>query len=197
MILLLRVRAEFSGWSGGPGISTFYFLTPTEDATAAARVAERVRAVYGTHWKTIFPNSVSFGIQTDVDSINPQTGQITNTLTITAPTGWVGTGGAAYAPIAAAVLMRLSTNTFLNGRRVRGRVFFSPVTSVLMDADGSPSSGALTAVTGGGAAMLSGMAANDYWVVWHRPKTGSDGSTAVVAAVTCPDKYSILRSRRD
>ena len=45
MALLHRVRAVWSGWQGGPGLSTFYFHCSTPPLLADAQdVADRVRA---------------------------------------------------------------------------------------------------------------------------------------------------------
>jgi len=80
---------------------------------------------------------------------------------------------------------------------LRGRIFFCPVGANMVQPDGTPADTALGFINAGGASLLEGVDAGDLWVVWHRPKAGSGGQAGQILVTTCPDKFSVLRSRRD
>jgi len=194
---MLRVRMALSGWPGGPGLSTFYFTTPLEDGAAAIRCVGYVQEAVSSHWKNVWPLTVSSLISPEVDVIEAATGRITDTLSIPAVPAIAGAASSEYAPIATALLARLITGTFIAGRRLRGRIFFCPVGRNMVQADGTPDPTAIGFINAGGDSLRLGMDAGDLWVVWHRPEGDSGGSAGYILSVICPDKFSVLRSRRD
>lgn len=194
---MLRVRMTLTGWTGGPGLSTFYFGTPLEDTAAATRCIGYVQACVGAQWKHVWPTGVTAQVLGDVDVLTAGSGAITETLSVTPPEPQVGSGSGEYAPIATALLARLTTAVFIAGRRLRGRIFFCPVADNMVQADGTPAATAIGFINAGGAGLLEDLDEGDSWVVWHRPKSGSGGQIAPIVSVVCPDKFAILRSRRD
>lgn len=194
---MLRVRVALSGWPGGPGLSTFYFGTLNDDAAAAVRVVEYVHSAFTATWNDVYPPNVSMQVSGDVDVLDSATGAITDTLAVTAPAAVAGVASSEFAPIATALLARLTTPNFIAGRRLRGRIYFCPIGINMVQGDGTPDPTAIAFIQDGGNTLLESIAYGDVWEVWHRPVNGVGGQTAPVISVTCPDKFSILTSRRD
>lgn len=194
---MMRVRATGSGWDGAPGLMTWYFTGSTSDLPGASACVDSVRSALQAltgFWNT----STSWQVHNEVDELNPATGQVTAT--------WVFTGGnAAIAgadtggkgATATAALVRLTTDTFIAGRRVRGRTFISPLAASAVAGTGLIAAGNLAAVTAYGAALLTYSTVRGYFAVWHRPKLGVGGSAAQVVGVAGSSKPAVLRSRRD
>lgn len=194
---MLRVRTAITGWEGGPGLMTSYFETPLQDAAAAIRALQYVHGYLLFNSKFLFPNGVSLQVSSDVDVITAATGDITNTWSSAVLTPVVGLGGESKAPPSVAALLRLRTATFIAGRRVVGRSFFSPLAASVVTSDGILGDVSVTGLVAAGNSVLGALSAGDFWVVWHRPKLGVGGSIAPVVAVTVPTKLAVLTSRRD
>lgn len=163
----------------------------------AERCTGYVQAAVTAQWKNVWPTSVTAHVLEAVDLMTAASGDITDTFTVATNTPVTGVGSSEYAPIATALLLSLSTPNYVAGRRVRGRIFFSPVANNMVQSDGTPASTALGFLLGGGTGLLADLDEGDEWVVWHRPKSGSGGLACGINATTAPDKFAILRSRRD
>lgn len=194
---MLRVRTAINGWSGGPGLTTSYFVTPLQDAAAALRCVGYVRSALLASRAFITPTGVSFSPSGDVDVIDSATGNITDTLSVAGGAVIVGTDGASQAPPAIAGLLVLKTATFIAGRRVKGRVFVSPLSAASVASDGLLTNAAQSNLAGRFAAMAAALDAGDSWVVWHRPKLGVGGQACIITATSSPFKLAVLTSRRD
>ena len=194
---MLRVRLVLSGWTGGPGLATFYYTSGTEDAAAAARCRGYVQDLWNNAAGILMWNDVVGVVSPEVDEMTSADGAIINTFTDPTVLGANGTGGASEAPPAIAGLLHYSTATFLGGRRLRGRTFVSPLALQKLQADGTLDDVALAASNVGSAANLAGLTAGDNMVVWHRPKLGIGGATGVVTGITVANKLAVLTSRRD
>jgi len=194
---MLRVRTTISGWDGGPGLMTTYWLTPLEDAAAAARVVDYVQVSVAAFCADFAPTSVVWQVSGDVDVISAASGAITNTLSVTQPDPIAGGAGEGKAPTAVAALMRLSTNAFIAGRRLRGRIFISPLGAARVTSDGLLGDVPVAAISGFAVALNATLDAGDTWVVWHRPVGGAGGSAAPIVASAGTTKLAVLTSRRD
>ena len=194
---MLRVRATLSGWAGGPGLNTWYFETPLQDAAAALRCVDYVHAQWAGGLQGVLPDSVNLQVQGEVDVITAATGAITDTLSVTTPAVCNGTGGSAYAPPECACLLKLNTSTYVAGRRIQGRMFLSPLAAAVIGTDGQMDHTIAGGVDNAYADMTGRMDAGDTWVVWHRPKSGAGGSAALITATSVPYKVAVLTSRRD
>jgi hypothetical protein len=194
---MLRVRVTLDGWSGGPGLSTFYFTATTEDAAAAARVRGYVQTYMVEAVKGQSFNGMTWTVQPEVDLITSADGHITNTFVGTASLTGTGTGGAGEAPPSVALLGKLTTATFIGGHRLRGRTFVSPLASGVLDTTGQFSATALGFYASGVATFLAAIGSGDALVVWHRPKAGSGGASGVVTGMAGQRKLATLKSRRD
>lgn len=203
---MLRVRVSTSGWSGGPGLNTFYF-GGDESLAHAYLCVTRVHTVMAEA-ATLYPASVVAVVSTTVDAINSTNGDLINSFSTASVTDIPGSQTAGdILPAAVAMLLRLQTTTFDDGSRIQGRAFFSPLGGALRDTDGTPQSGAITALESAGDALLDSGLADADAVVWRRPRkavptatppiTARVGSTALITSTSVPNKFATLRSRRD
>lgn len=195
---MLRVRTTLSGWTGGPGLTTHYFTATTEDAAAAARCRAYVHTYFTTLASLLTAAQARWDVQAEVDIITSADGHITDTFTDTTAYGASGDAGGGTAPPATAILLRHVTNTYVAGKRLRGRSFISPVGVVIFATDGSMATAAQTNTNAAGVTWLASFSSGDKLVVWHRPKKGmTDGYSGIVTALACQGKGSVLTSRRD
>jgi len=194
---MLRVRVELTGWDGAPGLMTIYFETPLQNTAAATRVVANVRTYMNSPLASYWPSSVNAQVSGDVDVIDAATGAITDTLSVTPPAIVNGAGTAAFAPVSTAALLRLITSTYIAGRRVRGRVFISPLTPATIGTDGNLDAGAAVDLGDRMGYLEDLLDAGDFTVVWHRPKGGAGGQACRVTSTTAGLKMAVLTSRRD
>jgi len=191
-----RIRVQTTGWSGGPGISTFYINDAVAENAATAQAAVDGLDPIWDEIVGLFPASWTATVITAVDTLSTGTGAITATDTITP---WTKTGGssAGFGPLASGGCVTWLTNTFLNGRRLKGRTFVSPVASEFADTDGTPKSNMLTGLNGFGAGWAGWSDGTSSPVVWHRPVAGAGGASDTIVSYTVRDQFAVLRSRRD
>lgn len=202
-----RVRAVSTGWTGGPGLNTFYFaptgvaeITSEEDALLCR---DRVRAAFADV-NLIYPPATTISVQGSVDVIETTDGELTGNFSLPNAANVVGAGLAGYNALATMLLLRWNTNDIMDGHRVKGRSFLGPVSNGV-DADGTPQVGLLNELTAFGTAMMDiGVGEGPKLCVWHRPRPATEehpvareGQRATVISYTAVDKYAVLRSRRD
>lgn len=202
---MYRVRVASQGWTGGPGLNTFYFASIGGGGVPGAQLAiDRVKAVFEAA-KGIYPNTSTFTFNPEVDHIEEENGELTNTFVTDQPATTTGTLTDGYSPIPTMMLMRLRTEGIVNGQRVLGRAFLGPVGRIT-DADGTPMTAAITIVNDAGDELLDDGFLGPPPVVWARPVSAAqatensperDGSKHSVTTATSVNKYSVLRSRRD
>lgn len=198
MASIFRVRAAFSGWpAGGPGVSTHFFHdSVVMDVTSAQLAADRV-ANSLTAARNLFFAGFTWSVSSQVDKIDAANGNVTETLGVTGSTG-VGGSGTGWAPTPIAVLVRFETDLFIAGKRVRGRTYLSPIDVSMLEGDGTPSATAIAHATSFATSMEDAGTTTLDHVIWHRPKTGmTDGQFATVSGAVVPNKYAVLRTRRD
>jgi hypothetical protein len=196
-----------NGWSGGPGVNTFYFVGETEDQTAALIALARVHTLFES-LIGIYPRGVSHTLTPEVDQVDSFTGNVTDVFPGEVSTVIQSTVSATeMAPTAIAALGTFKTNTFTAGKRMKGRAFFSPLGSGSLDALGTLNDGTRTGIANALTAMIDSGSTTVDWVVWQRPRKANSGTagnlparagkTAVVVSASCNDKLAVLRSRRD
>lgn len=183
MVHVARVRSTWSGWPGGPGVSTMYYAAAPTNAQLAGLQA---------FWSNI-AGHIPVGIKVQVEN----TGSIVDAATGKADDAWSGpvqtaaTGsGTGGMSAASGVHIRWNTGQFFNGRAVRGRTFIVPTMTSSFDPDGTINTGSLSfltanvgtffATTAGGLTLYSHRALNAFTVT----------SFQVI------DKQVVLRSRR-
>ena len=196
-----RVRTVFTGVAGSPYYNNIYFDSAGTLADAQAAV-DRVDAAWTTI--TSIMNIALLGaVEAEVPQINDENGEITGVF---ATTGGVvdPTNAGEPLPWATQGLVRLLTNSFVEGRRVRGRIFIPGLGEAASDA-GVPNANTITSLNNLGTTLISGGAPHP--VIWSRPieadpdavppVEGRLGSSHLVTLASTWNKWSVLRSRRD
>jgi hypothetical protein len=194
---IMRIRSVIAGTQGTPGLSTLYAVgsLATPVAADALDMVGRVRAFWNAII-TLLPTLTTVNVQSQVDLLDVATGALVGGLAPAAPATVTGTGGSAL-PFAAAALLVGNTGIVINGRRLQGRTFISPLAATTNNA-GNFGNAQQTTLTNAANAMLTG-SSSSFPVVWHRPKApGPAGGVGVaVLTYTARTPYAILRSRRD
>lgn len=198
MAIIMRVRTTLTYGSGGPGLHTVYWAPGTlggvtADATDAVA---RVRAFFAGI-QTIFANTFTANVQTDVALINDGSGILTGSLSAAAVGTVVGTAAGGVGPLANMALARLRTGSVINGRLLKGRWYLGPISVSAQGTGGLLSAAGIAAVNTAGNGMLSGGATTSAPVVWHRPGGVTVGASSTVSSVSCWDQIAVMRSRRD
>lgn len=193
---MLRVKSVGTGWTGGPGLTQFYFDSgvATIDAAMATGVTGRVRAYFDA-LKAYTRPEIGWQVDPVVDIVDPATGDLTGQVVAgSAPSIVVGTATGSVGPAFVAVVGKLRTNSYFNGRQIQGRTFYSPLAALFTDST-QPEGGLTAAQTAGLTAVLTA-AGGPALVVWHRPTGGGSGFMAAVLTVSSSGNYGVLKSRR-
>jgi len=201
MASLLRVKARWSGFQGSPGYSVFHFSnfagaspTGSEATVAVTKVREFFFAI-----RTQIPTGCTVLVEPDVDVIESTDGKLISVLNGGAP-GPVAGGASAAAGYATAVgaVVTWRTAGIRKGRRVKGRTFIVPLSSVAFANDGTLNGDIIFSLTQA-ALGLSDQASSPDLGVYGRPsaKGATDGVWFPVASYSIPDMGAVLRSRRD
>lgn len=184
---MLRVNGVFSGSNGAPMYNALYFGGLTSGEAGAAATAARS---FWNHMANALNGQMAYTTGSEVDVVDPVTGQITSTFSITPQTvDFTGTGE--VLPQATQGLVRLRTNTFINGRRVRGRIFIPGVTE-LMSTAGTPISGTQTLFQDAANLLITNGAGAGGLVVY----SPTHGQSAPVVSASPWDQFAVQRSRR-
>lgn len=187
-----------SGFPGGPGVATTYFL---DTDTALASLHD--------FWEAMalgMPSAVTIVQDPAGDVIEDTTGEITGSWGADPVGAITGASASVYAaPVG--IVVEWLTSTILDGRRLRGKTFIVPMSSSVLDTSGSIADTALVGLRA--AALNFSIEQSASFVIWHRPKFGPKpvgggarpllqaGGHGLVTSTRVPDKSAVLRSRRD
>jgi len=202
MGLMYRVRYASSGWTGGPGLNTFYFSVPTTgpDGGEASACAAGVRDFFGALLTNTFPVGWVGNVLPSVDVIFDEDGELTDSFGITPGTDQAGSATTEFGATPLMMQLRLLTDDVVTGRRIQGRCFLGPVKEIA-DSNGSISAVDAGNVTAAAIAELAPIAPPQ--VVWRRPRKATApggariGSKHLVSGYSTPTRWAILKSRRD
>lgn len=191
-----RIRCVWTGFPGGPGVSTFYSLQPSTDLGLLHGFFDGI--------KSYLPTDVTVTIEGSGDILDETTGNLTGGWTDNAPAAVAGLNESPVAAPAGFVVI-WETGVVMDGTRLRGKTYIVPVGSTTFEANGSIQGDTLTTIRG----VASSLAAENQLVVWHRPRAAraADGSRPAVTAraggyasfsgATVRDFVAVLTSRRD
>lgn len=195
---LYRVRAVWTGFPGGPGITTLFGLV-------GVPMVPSLRAFF-LSLAGALPNDVTIQVQDGGDIIQDTTGDLVGAWTAAPVLPVTGSSGLPYAaPVGAEVVW--NTTTIVDGHRLKGRTFLVPMSTALYDTDGTINATFLGSMQSTADTFFA--AASGDLVVWHRPRkaraadgsrpavTARAGGHGVVTGTVVADKAVILRSRRD
>ena len=191
---ITRVTAEWRGFTGAPGYSTFHFH---ESASGAVVDDARGRVhSFFSELEGVLPSSVEVEVREEVEEFDESSGLLVGYERGTEDLPTItGSNQGAYAGPAGAVI-HWNTNTVVNGRRLRGRTFIVPMVSAGYESDGTLRSLELERLNDA-AEYLSGGAFESTFCVWSRPQGGGSGAVGPVVSHRVPDMVAVLRSRRD
>lgn len=185
-----------TGFSGAPGYWRHYFkdvsglVGPAMPQLCVDRVRDAVVAA-----GILFANSVTYNVSGLVDQIDEATGQITGQDSVT-PRTQVGAGAGTLGPIVVGLVAQYNTNDFVNGRRIRGRSFLNPIRSTYT-INSAPQVAELALAQAFASKMDDPGATTVRFGVYTRPKGAQPGAWHDVTTTNVPQKWTVLRSRRD
>lgn len=189
-----RVTAVWTGFTGGPGYTSFYFSPFTGGGDAAA-ARGRVRAFFAAMSQQIATSSL-ITVSPTIEVVDESTGELQGYIDDETEVSPVpGASSGSYVGSAGGVVS-WNTNTVVGGRRVRGRTFVVPMRTNAFDGDGTLAPSTITAMRDGADALLEAEFEQEL-VIWSRPRAGSPGVIAPVTGYRIPDMAAVLRSRRD
>lgn len=182
-----RIRVAWTGFPGGPGVSTFYATDPISFVGPLQSFFNGI--------KTLLPTDVTIQVPGAGDEIDDGTGALVGSWTTAAPAAVVGTSVAVYAAPNGMCVDWL-TGTVRGHRRMQGRTFIVPVTTAFMQSNGAPNTTAISTLQTA-ATTLVGSASTAGWRVWGRKTATLPGTSALVTGSRVPTFWCVLRSRRD
>lgn len=195
------VRTEWSGTSGGPGLSQMAVYVGGGGTPTSTQAQSAVNAVR-TFWSSIasyLPNELTLQVQPNMDTYDELTNTLTGTVTAgTAPATVAGSSSSTYAA-GCGLKVDWNTGVVLGGRRVVGRTYIVPIASVCYDNDGTLATTPKDTITTAANTLLTSLSTGGLNMgVWTKPGgvNSVPGITAVTGA-TVKDKTAILRGRRD
>jgi hypothetical protein len=183
---LHRVRCIWNGGAGLPGISTFYFRVSIAGSDITAL------KTFFTSVGTKIPSAISITVPQVGDTIEDSTGALTGDWAAGTLGTISGSGGTGYAA-GTGCAVTWETGVIVGKHRLRGRTYLAPLQNASYDTDGTLTASVVTAVQNAGTALV---AACPTISVWHRPKSGSGGSSSVMTAASVADFVRSIRSRR-
>lgn len=189
-----QLTARYNGFTGAPGWIRMKFLGSLNVADANTAAANFKTFLTSITSRMPTGSSISFDSTVALyGDDGSQTGEVTLT---TVPSAITGSSSAAYAG-GAGLVVNWVTSAFHLGKKVRGRTFLVPLTSIAFDLDGTLNSTAQSVVQT--AAQVFAVSSPTPVVFSSKPN-GSGGVSnlvAVITGATVPDRSAILRSRRD
>lgn len=201
---ILRITAQWSGFPGAPGYSNFFFaadpgffdggiLTPDAEV-AATNARDRVGDAFDAI-SALIPQGVTVETQGEAVILDSDTGESLNSIDIPSLTvdAAINSGATFAGPVGGVVNWR--TNDYRFGRRIRGRTFLVPLTTLAFEDDGTLLDSSRTRLRAFGTAMIGD--GGPAFGVWSRPRAGAGGVFATVTSASVPDLAAVLRSRRD
>jgi hypothetical protein len=200
MTNLNRIRVQWTGFNGAPGVSTFYSLD-------TATVMESLHTLFDS-LSSRLPNTVTCVIEPSGDVIDDTTGDIVGAWAGTPQAAVTGTQTQGYQAASGAQLS-WGTSTILDGHRLRGRTFLVPLAGNMFSGTGQLQEINRAAMETSALAYLVSQDAS--FVIWHRPfagraadptrgikaKAAHPGGHGLVTTAKCPAGGVVLRSRRD
>lgn len=186
MASILRVPVTWTGLTGLPGVSVFYW-----DGGVLSDLSDLVD--FFDTIKTRFPTGLTWTIPSSGDSISDSTGALDGTYAGLNGGTVAATGGAVAYAAGVGARVRWRTGGIRNGRRVVGSTFLAPISNNGYETNGTLSSAYLTDFTTAATALV----ATGALLTWSRPEPGgSDGASHAVTGFEIPDRVTALRSRR-
>nr|CRY97364.1 hypothetical protein [uncultured prokaryote] len=187
-MVMMRVRTIFSGVPGTPFYSNLYF---NESGLAAPQPVIDAVAAFWSAAMAGTSEDLSWNVNPEVLVIDETDGSITGVLNGEGSSD-DGNSSAELAPAATQGLVQYKSDTYLNSRRLQGRIFIPGIMEAM--GAGVPTEVSRTRWRGAALGLLTAAdTAGTPWVVYSR----ANGTLAEVTAVDAWTQYAVQRSRRD
>lgn len=201
------VRTNWSGTTGGPGLTQTCIQAVTDPHSWNAAAATDATAAVRKAWlaiATMLPDNIKLDVQPVVDVYTAADGELVGSYAATAVPAQVVGASAAVFSMASGIKVNLNTGQIRNGRRVRGSIFIVPATSAAFTTDGMVLGSSRSLINSAFSGINTDLGPlNKQLAVWSRPipdgkKFGPRaGGLTAVSAVDTSEKGAILRGRRD
>lgn len=196
---MFRVTARWTGFTGSPGYSNFFFSSGFLDGgllnDEAQLLSDRVVSAFDALTQ-ILPGSVTITTEPEVAVIDSDSGMATNFSIVDQDSVNGGASGSMGYPGPSGAVVTWRTDDLRNGRRIRGRTFLVPLSNTAFEGDGTLRENAIGYLNNFADTLVGGSLDGDLGV-WSRPVGGSGGVFATVTGYSIPDMVAVLRSRRD
>lgn len=201
------VRTNWSGTTGGPGLTQVAFQGITDphswNATSAQLAVDAMRKAWNAI-STFLPDNVKLDVQPVVDVYTASDGELVGSYSAAVVPAQVSGGSAGTFSMASGVKVNLNTGQIRNGRRVRGSIFIVPAAGTAFTTDGLVLGTARTSMNTAFNTINADLApSNMQAAVFSRPipegkpKGPRAGGLTAVSAFETSEKGAILRGRRD
>ena len=178
-----RVRTIFSGVQGTPYFSNLYFGDSSLSNACVTAVSTFFADMDG-----VISDALSWTTQGTVVTIDPITGDITDSEDVTGQNGF-GADTGEDLPFANQALIRWHTGEYIAGRELRGRLFV-PGMTIVADDNGTLLPSTLLTIQNAADGLI---AAGQNMLMWSK----THGETRAVTSANVWEQFAVLRSRRD
>ena len=190
VVARIPIDLTWSGQSGSPGVNVWHGRFDSTDPISGD--LEGLTTILQTFYNTLagyFPSGMTVswgGTATGVGADAEQ--EFTSEPWSTAGAG----GGNALPPM---VMFNVNWRAATGGRSGRGRTFIGPLSATTAEGNGSPAGVYLADIRTAAASLVSSSLSdmNGALGVWSR----TDGLLRDFVSSSVPDKFAVLRSRRD
>lgn len=188
---LSQITFLWTGFSGAPGYSSFYYSSV--DDTAVNTFHDAVYAYFFAIKGEISVNT-TITPPSSYRTMDAATGVLGGILPLTTPGSAIaGSGNNSQASPAGASVNWL-TSTAAAHKLVVGRTYMVPLGANAYQADGTLVDADKAAIQTAANALVTAVA--PLFVIWRRPVGGAGGSVAPVTAARVNDRVAMLKSRR-
>ena len=191
---MFRMRVLWSGTTGGPGVSTFYF---NDDLTTGNVTA--ARSALNTFWTAVtlyVAIPATYAFDTVAEEVEVTTGHVLNALPVGAGSSPGSASGEMLPPATQALIRwrtgvyRISAGPRPRSVEIRGRTFVPAITEANSNG-GVPLATMQTALTNAAQALVAD--ASTHLCIYSRAAKSKQD----VTSGQCWNQFAILRSRRD
>jgi len=185
MATLKRYVVEWSGLTGGPGVSVHY-SDNTSTLTSAL-------TTFYTYLGTLCSTPLTWTVPGNGDTIDSGTGHLVGAWSGGTATVVTCSSSVAYAA-GTGCMVRWNTGAIRNTRKLQGRTFICPIGAGLYDSSGTISNAVVTGLTAAATALVTA----GGLMIWGRPLDDppTNGVAVSVLSATVPDKVVSLQTRR-
>lgn len=199
MAVITKFRAVLTGFTGAPGVNTFYALNLQELEPIQSDIDDFANQLQSMYENLAFwlVGTMSVDIDPVVDSFDVATGELVKRSQISQALEVPGDGLQNDVSRATQAKFRYQTDRIRRNRFVQGGIFFGPLSSGAIDQDGSLDTQFQGQVPNAHEGLLD-VAGPMRLAIWSQPSPGgSDGEYGYVQSVSVSNKPAVLRSRRD